>query len=180
MIRHAYGPKIAFLHIISESKQACFRPFFRQCRLYLSRFSSRGCKHTSGGSRGCKDHLWSVMFMNYAEYLRYLARVERGWRVYLISPHQHGSRKLSFTGCRVLDQVQPILPYIIYSALDHMNRHRDACTTSSGRDAAVAVYVYFGNRRKILRKVTIALRFWMAKKKLELERKRRRLTVIDV
>ena len=29
MIRHAYGPKkFAFLHIISESKQACFRPFF--------------------------------------------------------------------------------------------------------------------------------------------------------
>ena len=28
MIRHTYGPKIAFLHIISETKQACFRPFF--------------------------------------------------------------------------------------------------------------------------------------------------------
>ena len=58
-----------------------------------------------------------------------------GLKGYLISPHQDRPRKLSFTGCRVLDQVQPILPYIIYSARDHMNRHRDACITSSAHTA---------------------------------------------
>ena len=64
----------------------------------------------------------------------YMDPAVEGTTVSFVCPPQYvlnGPNTTTCTGCRVLDQVQPILPYIIYSARDHMNRHRDACTTSS-------------------------------------------------
>ena len=92
--------------------------FFANVGSTGSRFSSRGCKHTSGGSRGCKDHLWSVMFMNYAEYLRYLARVERGWRVIwsLLTKIDPGNWLLLAVECWIKFSPSSRIPYIIYIA----------------------------------------------------------------
>ena len=126
------APKITFLHMISESKQACFQPTVRQRSFYWSRFSSRGCKQTSECSRSREDLLWLVMFMNYAEYLRYLARVERGWRLIWSLLTKIDLENWLLLAVERWIRFNAILLYSTYGARDCLQCHRDACTTSSG------------------------------------------------
>ena len=126
-----WPPKITFLHVISESKQACFQPTVRQRSFYWSRFSSRGCKQTSECSRSREDLLWLVMFMNYAEYLRYLARVERGWRLIWSLLTKIDLENWPLLAVERWIKFNAILLYSTYGARDCFLCHRDACITSS-------------------------------------------------
>ena len=64
-----------------------------------------------------------------------LGRCWTGLKAYLTSPHHYRSQKLSFTGCRALDQVQLVLTYIVYVACYYSIHHSDACVTSSDASA---------------------------------------------